>query len=110
VPVRLAVKVLNGMYLTAGRGIWTALPALRGPGCLKSQVREERMPGSVRGRSGNWPSYRDVPPITKSAVPQLPAVMAWYVFSAKRGFCFSRCLYDQYIATCDTQDQIIKQQ
>ena len=27
--------------------------------CLKSPVRENRTPGSVRGRSGNWPSYRD---------------------------------------------------
>jgi hypothetical protein len=27
---------------------------------LKSLVRENRTPGSVRGRSGNWPSYRDV--------------------------------------------------
>ena len=26
---------------------------------LKSPVRENRTPGSVRGRSGNWPSYRD---------------------------------------------------
>jgi hypothetical protein len=26
---------------------------------LKSPVREYRTPGSVRGRSGNWPSYRD---------------------------------------------------
>jgi hypothetical protein len=26
---------------------------------LKSPVREHRTPGSVRGRSGNWPSYRD---------------------------------------------------
>jgi hypothetical protein len=27
--------------------------------CLKSSVRENRTPGSVRGRSGHWPSYRD---------------------------------------------------
>ena len=27
---------------------------------LKSRVRENRTPGSVRGRLGNWPSYRDV--------------------------------------------------
>ena len=27
---------------------------------LKSPVRENRTPGSVRGRLGNWPSYRDV--------------------------------------------------
>jgi RNA-directed DNA polymerase len=27
--------------------------------CLKSPVREHCTPGSVRGRSGNWPSYRD---------------------------------------------------
>jgi RNA-directed DNA polymerase len=26
---------------------------------LKSPVRENRTPGSVRGRSGNWPSYRN---------------------------------------------------
>jgi hypothetical protein len=26
---------------------------------LKSPVREHRPPGSGRGRSGNWPSYRD---------------------------------------------------
>jgi hypothetical protein len=26
---------------------------------LKSPVRENRTPGSVRGRSGNRPSYRD---------------------------------------------------
>jgi len=26
---------------------------------LKSRVRENRTPGSVRGRLGNWPSYRD---------------------------------------------------
>ena len=26
---------------------------------LKSPVRENRTPGAVRGRSGNWPSYRD---------------------------------------------------
>ena len=26
---------------------------------LKSPVRENRMPGSVRGLSGNWQSYRD---------------------------------------------------
>lgn len=26
---------------------------------LKSPVRENRTPGSVRGRLGNWPSYRD---------------------------------------------------
>ena len=26
---------------------------------LKSPVREHRTPGSVRGRSGHWPSYRD---------------------------------------------------
>jgi hypothetical protein len=25
---------------------------------LKSPVREHRTPGSVRGRSGDWPSYR----------------------------------------------------
>ncbi len=29
--------------------------------CLKSPVRANRTPGSVRGRSGNWPSYRDGP-------------------------------------------------
>jgi len=27
--------------------------------CLKSPVREHCPPGSVRGRSGHWPSYRD---------------------------------------------------
>ena len=27
---------------------------------LRSPVRPCRTPGSVRGRSGNWPSYRDV--------------------------------------------------
>jgi hypothetical protein len=26
---------------------------------LKSPVRENRTPGSVRGQSGNWLSYRD---------------------------------------------------
>jgi hypothetical protein len=26
---------------------------------LKSRVRENRTPGSVRGQSGNWLSYRD---------------------------------------------------
>jgi hypothetical protein len=26
---------------------------------LKSPVRENRTPGSVRGLSGNWQSYRD---------------------------------------------------
>ena len=26
---------------------------------LKSPVRDNRTPGSVRGRLGNWPSYRD---------------------------------------------------
>jgi len=26
---------------------------------LKSPVRENCTPGSVRGRLGNWPSYRD---------------------------------------------------
>src|ERR1019366_8783665 len=26
---------------------------------LKSPVRENRTPGSVRGRSGNWPTYLD---------------------------------------------------
>ena len=26
---------------------------------LKSPVRENRTPGFVLGRSGNWPSYRD---------------------------------------------------
>ena len=29
---------------------------------LKSPVRANRTPGSVRGRSGNWPSYRDGAP------------------------------------------------
>jgi len=29
------------------------------PACRKSRVRENRTPGSVRGRLGNWPSYRD---------------------------------------------------
>jgi hypothetical protein len=27
--------------------------------CLQRPVREHRPPGSVRGRLGNWPSYRD---------------------------------------------------
>lgn len=29
---------------------------------LKSPVRENRTPGSVRGLSGNWQSYRDARP------------------------------------------------
>jgi hypothetical protein len=41
--------------LASGR----AEAGLRMRGCLKSPVREHRTPGSVRGRSGNWPSYRD---------------------------------------------------
>jgi group II intron reverse transcriptase/maturase len=41
--------------LAAGR----ASAGLRKRVCLKSPVREHRTPGSVRGRSGHWPSYRD---------------------------------------------------
>jgi RNA-directed DNA polymerase len=41
--------------LAAGR----AEAGLRKRGFLKSPVRENRTPGSGRGRSGNWPSYRD---------------------------------------------------
>jgi RNA-directed DNA polymerase len=40
--------------LAAGR----ASAGLRTRVCLQSPVRENRTPGSVRGRSGNWPSYR----------------------------------------------------
>jgi hypothetical protein len=39
-------------------GFWE-LSLLRKRGLLKSPVRENCTPGSVRGRSGNWPSYRD---------------------------------------------------
>ena len=35
---------------------------------LKSPVRENRTPGSGRGRSGNWPSYRDDVPGRESAI------------------------------------------
>ncbi len=35
---------------------------------LKSPVRDNRTPGSVRGRSGNWPSYRD---------GSMPRKLAW---------------------------------
>jgi hypothetical protein len=34
---------------------------------LKSLVRENRSPGSVRGRLGNWPSYRDAAPVQQIA-------------------------------------------
>jgi len=36
-----------------------ALAELRKRVCLKSPVGENRTPGSVRGRSGDWPSYCD---------------------------------------------------
>jgi hypothetical protein len=41
--------------LAAGR----AEAGLRQRVCLKSLVREHCTPGSVRGRAGDWPSYRD---------------------------------------------------
>ena len=39
---------------------------------LKSRVRENRTPGSVRGRLGNWPSYRDARlTLTHTSLPPL---------------------------------------
>jgi len=38
---------------------------------LKSPVRENRTPGSVRGLSGNWQSYRDDEEDTASALHDL---------------------------------------
>lgn len=49
-----------------GWQLWRPRAGMRKRVSRKSPVRENCTPGSVQGRLGNWPSYRDTSPLTPS--------------------------------------------
>lgn len=44
---------------------------------LKSPVRENRPPGSVRGAPGNRRPYRDIKRTTLPAIPEIQNLIQW---------------------------------
>ena len=76
----------NSANLTVGdseQGESITLALLRRRVFTKSPVRENRTPGSVRGLSGNWQSYRDQLPLdaldgNAQFLPELADAVVWH--------------------------------